>query len=56
MCSPAGLSGLAHMASESHKQPESKLKAQTTVKSAFASCLLLSLWPKQVLKLPIFKG
>lgn len=54
--SPAGLSGLVHMASEFHKQPDSKLNAQAIFELVLASRLLLSFWPKQVLKPPIIKG
>lgn len=57
MCySPAGLSGCVHRALDFHKQPDSKPNAQAMFKPALASCLLLSLWPKQVLKPLMFKG
>lgn len=54
MFSPAGLSGLVHVISEFHKQPEVSLMHIFQV--VFVSGLLLLLWPKQVLKIRIFTG
>lgn len=54
MFSPAGLSGLVHVISEFHKQPEVSLM------HIFQVCFCLRfatvIWPKQVLKIRIFTG
>lgn len=47
--SPVDLSDIVHIASEFYKQPYNMPNAQAIFKPAL-SCLLLSLWPKQVWK------